>query len=161
MNYIELPKDSTEIIQVGFQYQGDSCGATWQNASLSDIGLRAGDQSVAGHWRKPVASHNWVKFSERKPTKEDTANSAGCVLVRIAFGEADSHSVYFTPWDAAPDKATHWMPLNFIPESPAPIKIEGKEILPMKDGSVKISCGTVVPAKDIEEFLRQREEIMK
>jgi hypothetical protein len=109
-------------------------------------------------YRREVPAHNWISFEERKPTEAD-ANSCGVILALdpTSGGESDP---YFARWNYEFCTSTHWIPLNFVEET-RPVKVDGKTLLPMKDGSVKISCGTTIPKEDVEEFLRQRNEVMK
>lgn len=45
-------------------------------------------------------------------------------------------------------------------KKPTPIKVDNHEVIPNKDGSLKVGCKTI-SKEDFEEIVRQREEVMK
>lgn len=156
MRYRKL---NNEIVRLGDV--ASSCGKPEESICFADPGESCIGQSsnmwANNFWYRPIKD-NWIAFADQKPTKEDRANASGCVLVRQFTNEG----VSFMHWSATPGSdQTHWMPLAFTPEAPPTIKVDGNEVTPQKDGSIKLSCGTVIPAKDVEELLRQRQEAMK
>lgn len=154
MKYRKL---TNEILQASDRCWSDVdvSDETFHSCALSvgerNIGSRASDWNP-GFWRRPVKEHNWISFAEREPTKEDR-NIHGQILIRCHNG-----SCGLFRWNTT--SAPHWMPLNFVEETPAPIKVDGHEVIPNKDGSVKVGCKTV-SKEDFEEIVRQRSEVMK
>lgn len=144
------PENDAQITKNGSPAtEGESC-----------VGARAGIWT-GRFWHRPIPGHNWIAFSDRNPTAEDADNVGdvqGCVLVLVSGYER--RSVHFASIGNQ-GNATHWMPLHFNSPEPARIKVDGKEVIPQKDGSVKLGCGTIIPKGDVEEFLRQREAAMK
>lgn len=105
--------------------------------------------------RRAIPGDNWISFKDRQPTKED-ASLSGHVVATSSGGKAISlHDFELCQY------FEYWMPLNFIPREATPVKVDGKEIIPQKDGSVKLSCGTVIPKADVKEFIRQYQERIK
>lgn len=144
--------NSGEVVLEGDQYI--STGSTiWSVAHVSSVGRTVAEWRGMGSWRRPVSQDNWIAFSERKPTKED-ASMDGVVAW------LDGTVALIQPWDRIPISSKYWMPLNFVPREPTRIKVDGHEVIPNKDGSIKVGCQTVA-SKDFEEIIRQRQEVMK
>lgn len=146
-----------EIVQAGDVY--DAFAKNGQPTEIASSAERrsggcVGNKVDDNNWYRPV-THDWIKFSDRQPTEVD-ANKAGEIVVYYA-GYKSSHIMQ---WNFNTE-ALYWMPLAFFEEKPAPVKVDGRELIPQKNGDVKISCGTVIPAKDVDEFIRQRQEAMK
>jgi hypothetical protein len=164
MKYRKL--EPHEIIRVGDIYWCDSednidpdngTGLIIKNEA-DGAGMRA-DYSGNAHFRR-IQQDNWIAFSERKPTKEDSSPSSK-VAIRFQNGSVELHDVvYVISSDFSPTPNTYWMPLNFTPREPTRIKVDGHEVIPNKDGSIKVGCQTV-SSEDFEEIIRQRAEAMK
>lgn len=105
------------------------------------------------YWR-PI-KHNWVSFEERKPTRQD-AGYDGQVLNRCNDG-----SIGLFPWSASIyGNETHWMPLFFTPETPTRVRVYDHDVIPNKDGTVKVGCQKI-SKESMDEIIRQRQAAMK
>lgn len=116
-----------------------------------------GETVLVTGFQRPIKD-NWISFKDRKPTKEDALSTGKLYWTwmlhgKREFGELD----YSATWRLAKD--IYWMPLNFVPREPARIKVDGHEVIPGKDGSVKVGCQTV-SSPDFEEIVRQRNEAL-
>lgn len=125
------------------------------SASKDQFGRLAGDWNC-GFWRRPVASHGWISFKDRMPTRADS--DGGMIVVRDDRG-ALSLAEYSANQQTYYHYFTHWQALNFKEPTPTRVKIDNHEITPQKDGSLKIGCKTL-DKEQVEEILRQRQEAM-
>lgn len=154
-----------ELVQVGDIATSDG------TPESSSVISREGDSCIGRNsniqgwdndfWYREVKEDNWIAFSDRKPTKED-ANEDNCIIVRSMSGAVGVRNINTVgkgrEWEPGPQ--SYWMPLNFIPREPTRIKVDGHEVVPSKDGSIKVGCQTV-SSQDFEEIVRQRNEAMK
>jgi hypothetical protein len=115
-----------------------------------------------GIYRRPIREDNWIAFSDRKPTKED-AGEQGHIVVLYCGDDGSTSELLkqqFCEDSSGYWSADYWMPLNFVSREPVRVKVDGHEVVPNKDGSVKVGCQTV-SSQDFEEIARQRSEAMK
>jgi hypothetical protein len=153
MKYRSLQTGDT--IRKGDEYLSMPSG-TWMNGSDYIGGKLA---LGAREWRRPIKEDNWISFTERKPTKEDAyfgLHKNGYIATRFL-----DNSIGLHPFDCINSaSATHWMPLNFVPRELARIKVRNEDVIPNKDGSVKVGC-TTIPKEDMKEIVRQWNEVAK
>jgi hypothetical protein len=149
-----------EIVREGDRYQINGSHAT-SLAALMSIGVAVARWKRSGSWwRDDPPQDNWISFKDRKPAQEDADNMGGFIAVRyqnesvalIAVQLVNSRN--FSPTDN-----TYWMPLNFTPREPQRIKVSEHEVVPNKDGSLRVGCRTI-SSPDFEEIARQRREAM-
>jgi hypothetical protein len=169
MKYRQL-FEHTDTLRRGDQFAGsnadindpDPNGLKWFNMG-DPYSMRFAGNNI---YRRPIP-HNWISFKDRKPTKEDAysgpadsrEHDENHIIVRHIGGVVRFRSVDYTLSNL--DYFTHWMPLNFVEDKPAPIQVDGKSIIPQADGSVKLSCGSTILRKDVEEFIKQYTSVTK
>lgn len=156
--WIELPQSSQEKLKKGWIGIDRASEEVLGRRAIEVLGIEGSrvDLEHNRRWFKPAGPFAYKCVS---PTREDGDNKGLILAINPTTNDTRRQE-----WPLmAPPGFTHWMPLNFRGATPnTEITVEGQklQVIPQRDGSLKIGCSTVTN-EQMEAIIKHREEVVK